>query len=464
MTTTIEFRFPWGLYHATPWSRSANEGVVEWPPAPWRILRALYAAWMTHSPHLGADVVEPLLARLGDPPSFVLPEHTEAHTRHYMPGVQHLNGVKTDTDKTLDTFAVMRRGACVWVTWPVDLTAGEIEVLDELLHGVRYLGRAESIVEARVVVSPDDGHVVAPNPDGSGEPVLAPDFTSSPVSTLTVTTSAVRKARRLLPAGTRVVFYDRPAVVSTVRRSRRSSSPPTVTAVRLAVAGPVAPSRYLAVAFGSLLHAAAVKRFDELTNGASSPALSGRGEDRQPLKGEHRHGHYLALPGRDDLSDRGLGSLLVWTPAGLTPEEVEALGAIRALYPDRFEGMGKRRLLMTAAGDVADVAPELVGPSRVWESVTPYAPVHHHKGSPEEQLLSDVNLELAHRRRSPAVSVGQVTNAAWRKYRRHRPGKERLAQQRRVTGVRIEFAEPVDGPLVLGQLSHFGLGLFRPVE
>ena len=28
--------------------------------------------------------------------------------------------------------------------------------------------------------------------------------------------------------------------------------------------------------------------------------------------------------------------------------------------------------------------------------------------------------------------------------------------------LRVEFAEPVSGPLALGHLSHFGLGLFVP--
>jgi CRISPR-associated protein Csb2 len=29
-------------------------------------------------------------------------------------------------------------------------------------------------------------------------------------------------------------------------------------------------------------------------------------------------------------------------------------------------------------------------------------------------------------------------------------------------GLRLEFPEPVHGPLLLGQLSHFGYGIFWP--
>jgi CRISPR-associated protein Csb2 len=46
-------------------------------------------------------------------------------------------------------------------------------------------------------------------------------------------------------------------------------------------------------------------------------------------------------------------------------------------------------------------------------------------------------------------------------FRRHRMN-ERLRQSRPGLGLRLEFPEPVSGPLLLGQLSHFGYGIFVP--
>ena len=40
---TLSIRFTGGHYHATPWGKAQNEGAVEWPPSPWRVLRALIA-------------------------------------------------------------------------------------------------------------------------------------------------------------------------------------------------------------------------------------------------------------------------------------------------------------------------------------------------------------------------------------------------------------------------------------
>lgn len=39
-----------------------------------------------------------------------------------------------------------------------------------------------------------------------------------------------------------------------------------------------------------------------------------------------------------------------------------------------------------------------------------------------------------------------------------------LAQFVEAHGCRLSFSEPVRGPVVLGALCHFGLGLFLPVE
>ncbi|MHB8879537.1 MAG: type I-G CRISPR-associated protein Csb2, partial [Myxococcaceae bacterium] len=85
MSTAVALRFPTGRYHATPWGRAANEAAIEWPPSPWRLLRALYATWQWRASDLDTDAVETALGALAQAPSFRLPRHVEAHTRHYYP-------------------------------------------------------------------------------------------------------------------------------------------------------------------------------------------------------------------------------------------------------------------------------------------------------------------------------------------------------------------------------------------
>ena len=92
MSTTLAIRFPLGRYHANPWDRAVNEGASEWPPSPWRLLRALVATWHTRWPDLPAAVLDELLDALADPPSYRTPARLPGHTRHYLPDLDHQKG------------------------------------------------------------------------------------------------------------------------------------------------------------------------------------------------------------------------------------------------------------------------------------------------------------------------------------------------------------------------------------
>ena len=61
--TVLELRFPAGRYHATPWGRHVNEGAVEWPPSPWRIVRALIATWYLKARDIPEATIRSLVER-----------------------------------------------------------------------------------------------------------------------------------------------------------------------------------------------------------------------------------------------------------------------------------------------------------------------------------------------------------------------------------------------------------------
>ena len=135
-----------------------------------------------------------------------------------------------------------------------------------------------------------------------------------------------------------------------------------------------------------------------------------------------------------------------------------------------IRGFPEVELLFQAAGPVEQVAPELCGPARRWRSLTPYLPVRHRKReSLDEYLAADVAAELGYRpqfgtcrrRRSPAWTRSRDAGPVGEEFRRYRMTED-MSQSRPGLGLRLEFAEPVTGPLLLGQLSHFGYGIFVP--
>lgn len=149
---TIAIAFPARRYHATPWDAHVNEGRIEWPPCPWRILRALLAVgynklgWQDHPPDDAASLIGKLSASA---PSYHLPPAMESHTRHYMPSRE---GKTEKSAKVFDAF--LRFTDCsakLLVRFDVTLTEQEAKTLDQLARGMAYLGRAESWVDAQLM-------------------------------------------------------------------------------------------------------------------------------------------------------------------------------------------------------------------------------------------------------------------------------------------------------------------------
>src|ERR1041385_4080909 len=81
----VELRFPTGRLHATPWGRHVNEGAVEWPPSPYRLMRGLYDAWKRKNAEVPDEAMESLFRALAmEAPSYSLPLATASHTRSYL--------------------------------------------------------------------------------------------------------------------------------------------------------------------------------------------------------------------------------------------------------------------------------------------------------------------------------------------------------------------------------------------
>lgn len=454
MSTVVALRFPTGRYHATPWNRAVNEAAIEWPPSPWRLLRGLYATWRTRAPELDAAAVLPVLSALAPAPSFRLPRHAEAHTRHYYPDAAY------GTDKVFDPFAVVDPRAEVLVRWAGELDKRGRQAADRLCRLLPYVGRADSLCCARLL---DEKEAAALPAAGWSDPGDLGDLGSPAVRVLSplvpldldallATTSDVRRAGRTAPPGSRWVSYaaGAPAARPTGAASRRRATA-RVEAVRLRLGGAVLPSVHQTVAYGSVLHRAAVQY------GAGSPTLSGCEDSGAARRDGHLHAHYVLLSSGHN---RLLDTAVIWAPEGLTESDVEALSRIRRLYTGE-PGFRAVRVAVESAGSAEQILPGHVGPCRTWQSVTPFLPYRHagKRQSLEELLTAEVAREM-HSRDKPAPREVALVSGDWTAYRRRRTLGER---EMRGYGLRLQFVEPVSGPLALGALSHFGLGLFRPV-
>jgi CRISPR-associated protein Csb2 len=475
VSVTVAIQFPLGRYHATPWDRSVNEGAVEWPPAPWRVLRALVATWYTRWPDLPAPVLDGILDALGDPPSYLTPPATPGHTRHYLPDLSHKKGETGATDLTLDPYLRVPKDADLLVRWDADLTGEQRETLAKLVELVPYLGRAESVCQARLLVeeTTPDGTWWRPLSDGgagvdTGVETARLLVPRRPVRrpALELSTVEVRRQRRTVPAESTWVTYGRTLPDVEARGEQRRPAG-TVTALRFAVMSR-AP---LMATHGVLLADLARHRVLHKLDGGR-PDLAGRGGAAT----DHQHAHWLPIPGSGPEAE-SVTALVIWMPRGLTGEEVSTISHPKCLQEltsrrggaDGYEikGFPPMDLLLQAAGTIDMVAPELCGPARTWRSLTPYLPVRHRKReSLDDYLRNDVATELGYRDRPEAAVTRANPNEGlpdlWaRRYRRYRI-KNHRGEARPGLGLRLGFEAAQAGPVVLGGLSHFGFGIFMP--
>ena len=430
----ISFQFLAGRYHATPWGRHVNEGAVEWPPSPWRILRALIATWKRTLPSLPQQQVEPILRALAQPPEFILPPASTGHTRHFMPWFK-----KGPDDRTLvfDTFVALPRDARLLACWPnASLDAAQRQTLGRILQNLNTLGRSESWCQAellgdneaaqhlgnaannRVSIAIDRAEMP---PHVEIVRLLCPDpesaFADDRVVTVTKKTTGRGKNKQTIearstvcdpcwnicmetlqlhkecwsdPPGSRWAAYARPRDCFKIEpRSRpsRAKDHPSIEVVRYTFDSTVLPLVTETLPVAEAARRALMSIHGRITerNGVRgrSSAFSGKDAQGQPLSG---HGHAYYLPTDED-GDGRLDHLTVFARDGFGDAERHALDRLRELRTGR-EGEPRHplRVVLLGMGTLDDYRPGPLGESSTWISATPYIATQHAKTRGRERI------------------------------------------------------------------------------
>lgn len=508
----LELRFPAGRFHATPWGRHVNEGAVEWPPSPWRVLRAFIATWhLKAKAEVSEQKVRALVATLAENhPSYQLPKAGQGHTRHYLPFNE---GKNEKTTKVFDTFIQITPSDAVRVGWNVVLPPEQLAVLQLLAHRLGYFGRAESLVEAHILPNGTEFTANAePLADDAPLPpdkelvrLLAPlapenyadwrrDFMAKAEATLGPKPTAAQKKKLPavpaelftalhadtgdlqsagwnLPPGAMYVNYSRDerafAPSTTIHRHTTRSRP---TVARYAVVSAVSPRLTQAISVGNRVHDALCKWSDQ------AAVFTGRNA-HGPLTG-HEHAHiFCEANGPRDV----ITHITVWAPMGFDEARKECTALRRT---NKVWGYGDHdiRLALLGVGEPGDFPDcPLFAKARVWRSATPFVSTRHPKtfnngrpkideegwqiGSAAHDLIRFLALDP--RTASARIACAKTVRAGQRELRclqfqtiRHGGGGSRGNGD---TGAfTITFDGEVTGPLAFGYGAHFGLGLFIP--
>lgn len=410
MSLSLAFRFPAGRYHATPFGHHVNEGMIEWPPSPWRLLRALISVGYT-SDAWGASGPPPTARKAikklsADLPSYFLPSAVGTHSRHYMPIGKIENGLEKTT-LVFDTWARVEDKELI-IIWPnVDLDDAELSVIDFLVGRMNYLGRSESWVEGRVVGVDEttsqpncfpDLHASAPDRNWQQITLLAPvspsdyhtwrmvqlesaladlplpkkgkpsktlcqkrDRTREPyprnlLDCLQKDTNWLRSHRWNLPPGSQWVSYwrsDDALKVGRPKVAQASSRIPRIEASLLSLTNAsrndhALPPVTRTLPQAELLHRKIIGIAER--KGTLPSELAGRDESLRPLQGPHEHIHINPL----DLNGDGhLDHILVWAPGGFGADAQTAIRSVRET-PTKGD-IEPLRLALAIMGNINDL-------------------------------------------------------------------------------------------------------------
>lgn len=505
MIVFLKQSFPLGRYHANPWRAFAfDDPHGEWPPSPWRLLRAVLARSFQLSrerENASDDELRQKLVRAfcGSKISFRLPTQSwrGPSLRQYQPSefkkippAADKPGEKTyNTTKNKDNFWLVsaETDAVIWILEGENWTTELLAHLDACLTRMTYFGRAESItVIERMESDANDINVNCELEDKRSQtsiPVLCPcaDATLKQVACQTHDDAV---ANSTTPPGAVWKYAERPARESPVGKSPKHKTLPPVQIVQFAIGGRVFPSlrywlriteKFRGIALRQLaqqLTGNSKAKFAELPpeTRAKFSLFTGKGPTDTPLAG-HQHAAFFLLPDSQGKPSR----LICWRDVPFTDEEQTAL-LVAAEVPLAWDfGNDDWKLRLVPLPIETPLPPDknIFGKSAVWETITPFVPPLHvfgRNGRPKagceiesqiKNILSDSQLPSA----SVDVLSQPDTPAQWVKiHRPHRSRAEQTNEDKRAFRIRLRFESPIQGPLFLGNSAHFGLGLFVPVD
>lgn len=517
MTLVISQRFPLCRFHATRWNQNPFEDPYgEWPPSPWRLLRALAARWFQYSRETGDedeahrdDLFKTLASAV---PAFRLPELTwrGQALRQYQPtGLEDQYKYKNDpatkkkvldysykqVGKTLvqDHYrALPPQGDILWIWDSLLLSEQHLQLLRELLRRTLYFGRAESLCLFDVLEPAIDTPVpncrLSPNPE-TGTPVLVPSSTFD-IRTLLAATDDALLARRRIPTGTSWHYADVPPRPAALNRSSEAMlyAPKELQIIQFAVGGRVFPPSSKWVKITERFRGQVLRiRAQQLTGNqkatyrslsqsqrAMVALLSGKDGHGKPLR-KHEHAYFSLRPDENGLPTR----LVCWRTSPFTSDEIAALLAASNRQYSWENGLPDWTLKLVPLPFETPPPVKLFGESSIWKSATPFVPPGNRRrfrpngkerpGESPQRLLAKLLGKCGYPGPTKIEFLDDFSQEEWMvvhttREQRFTPGQDQTTNMLRGYRFVIHFPQTVRGPIALGHSSHYGLGLFAALD
>jgi CRISPR-associated protein Csb2 len=470
----IKIQFHTNQYQACAWGNLHAEGVIDWPPAPWRILRSIVAgAYNVNLPQSDQLTLKTLLHKLACAlPSYTLPPATYIQHRSPRPQV-NLKTAKVEPGKTLYSAGLLMSSERnhLYVHWPVTLCQTESLVLRLCLSGLTYFGRKESVATLTLVETAPEPNA---SPDARGTRIVAiPDDELNPDALWHVLNLSAdenyRVNRSAVFPGIKQATYriDQPQL-----QIQHQAWQQRIHNVTLAVSGSTRLPLNLALKLTHRLHQVLVSR---------CPAPIFTGQEMGTPSRSHEHTIFQCIP---DRTRRYIEQVRLYSYTGYGSEALAAIASCSEL-----PGVASGCDVFLALADLGSNQKS----DQEWVSSTPFflsrfpacrrgkprmLSERYQKDSPEHQVLQylqylpwlnlkgtptyqehEDGLALCLDDELAVIALCQLFPRFWSWESECRQGKKagRVGYQ-----VKLKFATMVTGPIILGYAAHYGLGAMIP--
>jgi CRISPR-associated protein Csb2 len=454
----LELQFLLGRYVATDFRDRER---AEWPPHPARLFSALVAA--AYESGLSASSRAALLWLESLPPPHICADEQPSQQTPvtvYVPVNDPVDLMPQRADRQPRTFpSAVPRTPTVHFVWP-DAQPDSVltSLLSDIVANVTYLGSSRSPVRVRLTDQPPQPNWI---PDEEGDTILR-----------------VMGKGRLEHLEWQYQHQLRPSPGAFQRyrygpeeENQLCSDSAFDEMVVYRLEGPTTMEIETTLKLTSVLRRAVLRRAQNAEQKIPE-VLSGHDDQGQPSP--RPHAAYVSLPFVSTTQEHADGHVLglaVALPRGLSPSErrraMRALVGLDYLTVSGVGRLGLKRITPDVAVPHNLRVSTWRGPSRQWASVTPVLldrfPKRNGRGMEASLARSCHYVGLP----SPTEVVADTHS------RLH--GVEpsfRFVTQRAVASpnsrlymhVRLTFAEPVRGPVLIGAGRHFGMGLMRPLQ
>lgn len=473
----LKINFLTGRYHSTQWGRNVNEGVPEFPPSPYRIIRTVMDSWFRKRSEWSLGLLETITEKLSnETPSFRIPAYKEGVLKSYMS-----RNTKDPTEKDLiyDGFISILPNDPIYVIWETEtLTEEEFSHLKEVVSIINYLGRSQSWVKIELMENFDQGPNVIPSngktqnsPYGEVVKVAIPvpkkDYglnSDNPwFESLKITTSEIQADGLSNPYSMKfenyVIKRERSKVEVELNDNYYEKK---INTILYSVDTKVPPMISESLQVAERFHKKVNGIYGKMFQNARSTNLSGLEQDGSMSKG-HKHIFIMPL----DLNGTGrISHILIRSRVPFIERELIVLDKLKSVW--QSNGRPDIDLIPVEWGQDRNVS--IISSSKQFSSVTPVVMTRHYRkgrGDFEHWLKRELMQEIKDQGLPEPDSIRilkkMIRNGRdyyWLDFKRNRKNDPINIGY----GFEVTFKEDVYGPFSVGYGAHFGLGIFYPTK